>query len=123
MADRATLHVRRYREFLRAVNHAGRETRAAVRRELRAVAEPVRRDAAARFQKYDKRSAAHFRIAVTQRGVFVEQGLRKVTGLRPDYGALQMRKALLPSLRDNELTLESRMEHAIDLIADVFDQG
>lgn len=123
MADGASLRVNGYREFLRAVNRAGRETRGTVRRELKTVAEPVRGDAARRLEKYDKRSAAHLRVSVTQRGVFVQQSLRKTTGLRPDYGSLQMRKALLPALRDNEAALELRMSHAIDLIADQFDQG
>jgi hypothetical protein len=29
--------------------------------------------------------------------VFIGQRLRKTTGLRPDYGDLQMRKALIPA--------------------------
>jgi limonene-1,2-epoxide hydrolase len=123
VADRATLRVNGFREFVRATNRAGREARSEVRRELRAVAEPVKADAARRFEKYDKRSAAHLRVQVTQRGVFVVQNLRKTTGLRPYYGALQMRKALLPALHANESALTLRMSHAIDVIADHFDQG
>lgn len=123
MPEGATLRVRGYREFIRATNQAGPAARRAVREALREAAGPVREDAARRFAKYDERSAAHFRVGVTQRGVFVEQGLRKTTGLRPDYGALQMRKALLPALVSREAETERAVEHAIDRIADHFDQG
>ncbi len=97
---------------------ARREVRAA----LREAADPVRQDATRRFSVIDERSAAAYRVVVRQRGVAVESRLRKTTGKHPEYGALQMRKALLPALDDNERQIEHRVEHAIDRIADTFER-
>lgn len=118
-----TLRVRGYREFVRATNRAGLDARRAVRANFRQVGEPVRADAQRRFAKYSQRSATSFRVAVLVSGIRVEQGLRKTTGKRPDYGALQMRKALLPALQAKAPEVERAMEHAIDQVADHFDHG
>lgn len=116
-----TLRVRGYREFLRAADRAGRETKKVVRDRLRVVGQSVRDEAQQLFGKYDQRSAAGYRVRVRQRGVFVEQSLRKTTGLRPDYGALQMRRALLPALEDREAEVERDMQKALDDVANHFD--
>jgi hypothetical protein len=118
-----TLRVRGYREFLRAANKAGPDTKKEVRSAFREVGEAIRAEAVARFSSVDARSAVGYRVAVRQRGVAVEQRRRKTTGLRPDYGALQMRRALLPALRANEAETERRMERAIDRVADHFERG
>jgi len=126
MADAETVRVMRvkgYREFVRATNRAGLESRRAVRTAFREIGEPVRAEAQRLFEKYDARSAAAFRIGVTQRGVFVEQGIRKTTGTSPDYGALQMRKALVPALRLKHTDVEKAMERALDGVADHFDRN
>jgi len=54
--------------------------------------------------KGTRRTAEGFRTYVRGQGstVQVEQSLRKTTGLRPDWGALQMTEALLPA-RDEKL--------------------
>ena len=123
MAEAETLRVKGYRDFVRATNRAGLEARRAVRTQFRQIGEPVRAEAQRLFEQFDARSAAGFRIGVTQRGVFVEQGLRKTTGKRPDYGALQMRKALLPALQLKQADVEKAMERAIDGVADHFDRN
>lgn len=122
MAQPQTLRVRGYREFLRASDRAGRESKKATRDVLKSVGEIVRVEGARRFTKYDARSAAGYRVRVRQRGVAVEQSLRKTTGKRPDYGALQMRKALLPALVSKEHEVERATERALDTIADHFDR-
>jgi hypothetical protein len=119
---RDVLVVRGYRDFLRAADRAGRESKRAVRDTLRDVGEIVRRDAADRFEKYDARSAAGYKVRVRQRGVAVEQSLRKTTGKRPDYGALQMRKALLPAAISNEKRVELQFSRALDKVADHFEK-
>jgi hypothetical protein len=115
------LVVHGYRQFLAACAHAPREAKKEVRAILREVGEVVKHDAVTRFSAYDTHSAHGYRVAVRSRGVSVEQSLRKTTGARPDYGSLQMKRALLPALKDNTERLEREMEHALNLIADVFE--
>lgn len=120
MADE-TLKVRGFKEFVRACDHAGKETKKQVRGTFRKVGDIVKVEAAARFASYDARSAAGYRTVVRQRGVSVEQSLRKTTGKRPDFGALQMTKALIPALDDKADEVEHAMEAAIDKVADHFE--
>jgi hypothetical protein len=114
------LHVKGLRQFVKACDRAGKESKSVVRAALRSTAVGVRADASTRFAKYHAKSAYGYRVVVRQRGVNVEQSLRKTTGLRPDFGALQMRKALLPALRDNEAELERQVELALDRIVEHF---
>ena len=58
--------------------------------------------------------AAGYKVRVRQSGVAVQQSLRKTTGKRPDYGALQMRRALLPALDANEAETMQKVEAALD---------
>lgn len=117
-----TLRVKGYREFLRASDRAGKETKRFVRETYRKVGDVVKANAASRFQTYDARTAAGFRTVVRQRGVSVEQSLRKTTGRRPDFGALQMRKALVPALEAKEREVEGAFERAVDTVADHFER-
>ena len=55
-------------------------------------------------------------------GVAVGQALRKTTGDRPQFGALQMKKALLPALYAHEQELERDLERALDQISREFDR-
>jgi predicted Zn-dependent protease with MMP-like domain len=117
-----TVRVKGLREFVRACDHAGKETKREVRNTFREVGDIVKVEAAKRFESIDARSAAGFRTVVRQRGVSVEQRLRKTTGLRPDFGTLQMRVALLPALDFEEGNVERKLEHTIDEIADHFER-
>lgn len=68
--------------------------------ELAAVGEIVKKDAVRRFDPYDPVSAHGFETRVRPGAttlVTVGQSLRKVTGARPQWGALQMTAALLPA--------------------------
>jgi hypothetical protein len=115
------LAVRGYKELLRASTRAERSVNREVRGAFRAVGEIVRADAAADFSKYSTRSAAGFKVRVRQRGVFVEQALRKTTGQHPEWGALQMKKALLPARAKDEALIEAEFEKALDKVALIFD--
>ncbi len=64
--------------------------------------ERVRQDAYERFSPISPASAAGFKVRARKRGVVVAQGKRKKTGQRPDFGRLQMERALTPALRSNE---------------------
>jgi hypothetical protein len=108
---------------MQALARSDKASRRAVRDELRQAGEAVRIGASFRFASTDRRTAAGYRIRVRQRGVAVEQSLRKTTGKHPEYGALQMRRALLPSLYANEDRTVREMEEALDRICDRFNAG
>lgn len=114
--------VRGYRELLRACDRSGRETKRAVRGAFRNVGEVVRADAARDFSKFSEKSAAGFKVRVRQRGVSVEQSLRKTTGRRPDWGALQMTKALLPARAADEALIQLQFELALDKVIATFNR-
>lgn len=119
----SAIRVKGYREASRAARRAGSAVNKEVRAAFREVAEPVRAEATSRFSLVDARSAAGYRIAVRQRGIAVEQRLKKTTGKRGDYGSLQMRRALLPALEANKDELDKEMDKAIDKVADIFGRG
>ncbi len=119
----SAIHVKGYRETMRAFQQADKDARKELRAALKEVGEVVRRDAAARFASTSGRTAAGYRTAVRQRGVAVEQRLAKTTGLRPDYGALQMRRALIPARSENLEELDAAMEAALDRVCDHFNRG
>ena len=73
-----------------------------IRGELREAGDIVRDDARPRFAGISAKSAAGFRTVVRQRGVAVEQRHGRTTGKRPDFGALQLRRALVPALDAKE---------------------
>lgn len=106
------------REFIRAADRAGKETKKVVRDRLRKVGEVVREDAQARFDAVAPR--AKFGVSVRQRGVAVEERRRKTTGRRGDFGALQMRRGLVPAGEAKHQEAEAEMEAAAQELADRF---
>jgi hypothetical protein len=92
------VRVRGLRELQRDFRKMGgilpRETKEALRKS----AEPVRAEAQSLFSPISAESAAGYRVAVRARGVAVEQRKGRTTGQHPEFGALQMRRALLPAL-------------------------
>jgi hypothetical protein len=123
MAQGATLRVDGYRQLMQALAKSDKASRKAVRDELRQAGEHVRVDAAGRFLSTDPRTAGGYKTRVRQRGVAVEQSLRRTTGKHPEYGALQMRRALVPALDANEDRTVRELEQAIDRICDRFNGG
>ena len=121
MPQAETLRVIGYREFMRATARADRESKKYIRDAFKEVGESVRADAQRRMTEYDSRSAAGYRVSVRQRGIVVRQSLRKTTGDRPDYGSLQMRKALLPALMTNGDELNRDLELALARVAQHFE--
>lgn len=119
MAAGYTVKVDGLKEFNRDVRKAEKDTRKVVRDRLREVGGVVRVDAANRLQEYDDRSARGLKVRVRAAGIFVEQSLRRTTGLRPDYGALQMTRALIPAVEATEPQMVREMEKAADELADI----
>lgn len=123
MAQGATLKVDGYRQLMQALARSDKKSRKAVRDELRRAGEHVRVDAGGRFASTDARSATGYKTRVRQRGVAVEQSLRRTTGEHPEFGALQMRRALVPALEDNEERTVRELEQALERVCDRFNHG
>ena len=112
-----------YANVIAGLKEADTATRREVRAELRHAGDKVREGAAQRFNTYDQRSAQGYRVRVRQRGVAVEQSIRRTTGQHPQFGTLQMVKALVPSLDANEDSIYEDFEKAIDKSALIFNGG
>jgi hypothetical protein len=123
MAQGATLRVEGYRQLMQAFARADKEQRRYVRSTLKDVGEIVRRDAVRFFSPVNAHSAGGYRTRVRQRGVAVEQSLRKTTGAHPEWGSYQMRHALLPALMSNEDDTARAMDQAMDKVCDHFNGG
>lgn len=103
MAAAGQVKVKGLRQLNRAFKEYNNDLKRELERELRAAGDIVAQDARSRFMGIDARSAMGYKSRVKGFGrVVVEQSRRRTTGLRPDYGSLQMRRALLPSVADNE---------------------
>lgn len=114
------VRVKGLREFQRACNKADKQTKTGLRARLRDAGDTVRGEASARFAHVDGKSAAGYRVAVRARGVAVEQRLGRTTGRRPDFGAKQMREALVPALEAKRGQVERNLEDMLDDIIDGF---
>lgn len=115
MAQRSgTLYVKGYREFVRACDRSSKEVKSGLRKSLRAAGQLVRDEARRLLSRYDAESASKIGVSVRQSGVSVEQRHARVTGMRPDFGALQMTHALLPARNEKEPDLERAVEKMLD---------
>jgi hypothetical protein len=123
MPQRETLAVTGYRDLMRGLQQADRESKREVRANLRKIGDVVRKDATSRFAPVSSHSAAGYRTRVRQKGIAVEQSIRKTTGRHPEYGGLQMRKALLPALMSNADDMNRQLEHALDVVCSRFNRG
>lgn len=113
---RATVRVRGLKEFQRALAKTSPgDLRKGLNREIRQAGQVVADDARARFSGISPRSAAGFRPRTKGYGrAVVEQRLRRTTGKRGDYGALQMRRALLPALGAKRNEVLRNLEEMLD---------
>lgn len=121
MPQGATLRLDGYREFMVACAQAEPHLRRRAREVFRTVGHSVQRGAASRIAPRNARTAAGYKTVVRQRGIAVEQSLRKTTGGHPEWGGIQMRQALMPALEANEAELLRDLERAIDRVADQFE--
>ena len=105
------------RELLRKTDQADKETRRRVRKQVRESAKPVLTAARAKFAPVDARSAAKYGISVRKAGtVAVEQRLRRSADeamRRPNFGAMQMRRALVPALEENTAEVVSDLNRVL----------
>jgi hypothetical protein len=124
--------VRGLRELSAAFAHTDREARLGLRRGLREVAEPVRRDAeqlAAQKISHIGVRWPRMRIGVTRNLVYVAPRQRgiKATGdrrlARPNLAGLLMDQAMQPALDRNSPEIEHRVDRLFDHLADDFNRG
>src|SRR5215831_10094165 len=108
---------------MKASQLADRSLRKEIRDTFRQAGDSVRSEAAIRFSTTDVKSAIGYRTRVRQRGVIVEQSLRRTTGKHPKYGRLQMRRALLPALAHQEPQTIRKMEQALDHVCDLWERS
>lgn len=83
---------------------------------LKSAAEPVAREARSLVSQWQGAKVSTIGPRVVARGVFVTQRARTVTGLRGDFGALQMTRALIPALEHNVNEVERGAERALDSV-------
>lgn len=112
------VRTRGWRELQRALQRVNREAAKTAREGAKRAAEPVVQSARAKEGKWAGSKPSSIGPRVTVRGVFVTQRARKVTGRRPDFGALQMEEAFIPALEENEREVERHLEKAFDHLLD-----
>lgn len=118
-----TVRVKGLRDLQRDFRRLSKDLSKEVRDGLREAADPVRQEATRRFTAditdafSSVESAVGYRVVVRQRGVAVEQSKRRTTGLRPDFGRLQMRKALEPALDSKQDQVVKGVEKVLDKLA------
>lgn len=104
-----------YRETLKALDDVDRK---AAKLKMTHVADPVVRDAKRLIGRYRGAKVNLIKPKATARAVVVQQGARKKTGKRPDYGFLQQRR-LEEALEQNEREVIRNVAKAVvELIAD-----
>jgi hypothetical protein len=108
----ATVRVHGLKDLQSALKKADGDLDKTVKDALREVGDIVKDDATGRGSRYA--GIGKYRTVVRARGVAVEQSKGKVTGLRGDFGALQMNTVLGPALDENADEVEKGAERAID---------
>lgn len=110
-----TVRIKGLRELNRALKNYDKDLNKDLERELLAAATLVKEDAYQRFVGVDLKSAGGFRPRIRGFGrVVVEQRYRKTTGQHPNFGSLQMRRALLPALSAQEEPVMKAVEGMLD---------
>lgn len=88
-----------------------------LRAALTRAAEPVAREARDLISEFPGAKTSTIGPRVVMNGVYVTQRARKVTGARPDFGALQMVEGMIPALEHNEENIMQGAEGAIEALA------
>lgn len=111
-----TIRVRGYRETARALQRVNKGAKTALYAGLRDAATPIAEDARARLSGYAGIKTSSIRPRVGLRGVYITQGAKKTSGLRPDFGSLQMRVGLLPAAYGRQDDIVTKVEEAFILL-------
>src|SRR5262245_5952414 len=117
------VYVDGYKQMVKASALADRALKKEMRDTFRKVGEPVAADAAMLIGRKDPRSAAKVKIRVRQRGVIVEQSLRRTTGNHPEWGRWQMRHAFLPAQTNHAADSYRALEQALNHVCDLWERS
>ena len=110
-----TVRIKGLRELNSALHRFNRDVGKELDRELLAIGMLIAENARNRFGVYDQKSAMGFRPRMRGFGrLVVEQRYRKKTGQHPEFGSLQMQKALLPARREEEPALIAGLEGMLE---------
>lgn len=118
-----TIRLHGIKELHRDLRKYDRELALELNRRLKDAAELVRQAASERFQPISSATAAGFRPRARSGSAFVAQSKRRTTGLRPDFGSLQMRVALVPALESKSGEVERAVEQLLDELGGGFNSG
>lgn len=108
-----TVRVTGLRETIRSLEIVNRKAAKVVKDEIKQAVEPVAASARGRISRYRGASTSTIVPRVSPRGAFVTQRARTVTGLRGDFGSLQMREGLLPALAEHEGEIVEQVDDAL----------
>ncbi len=113
----ATIHVHGVREVNRAFRQIDRQLAKEFGGDLKDAAAPVVSSAKGKVTRYQGAKVSTIRARRAGARVYVEQSAKKVTGLRFDFGALQMRTVLIPALDENANQVFDAVEHVLNKYA------
>jgi hypothetical protein len=110
----ATVRIKGLTELNRALALVNSRAAKTVRDELGRSAEPVAATARSKLSRYAGASVGTIGPRTFMGGVAVTQRAGKVSGLRPDFGSLQMREVLIPALEEHGDEIVRDVEFALD---------
>lgn len=110
----ATVKVEGVREVNAAFRKVDKDLAKQFGNDLKKAAEPVASTARQKVTRYRGAKVTTIRTRRSGPRVFVEQGARKVTGKRPDFGALQMRTVLIPALEERTDEVFDQVEQVLN---------
>lgn len=116
MAD-FTVRVRGLRETQRALKQLDGSVRKDFRNELKKAAEPVVPAVRSRLARF-RGVSMNVSPRVLGAKVVVRQNAKKVTGLRGDFGAVQMRAAFIPAVEEKAGRVAHEVDNAIGRFID-----
>lgn len=107
----ASVKVHGLKELQRALKRYGAEATREIDEALKDAGEDIRQRATMKMSMIDLGSALGFKAKTKGFGrVVVEQSKRKRTGLHPEFGALQMRRALIPARTEGFDTVVEKID-------------
>jgi hypothetical protein len=122
MAEGYTIKVEGLRELIARGDTAVDKTkRKLVREGLRDAVKPAQHEATRLFTRYNAKVAGKYRTVVRKTGeVAIEQSVGRKTGKRPDFGRLQIKRALLPGFQTTYPVIVKNVQEQVDKIGQEF---
>lgn len=109
-----TVRVQGIREVSAAFRQVDRALMRQFGDDLKKAAEPVAELARGKVTRYRGAKVSSIRAKRSGSNVYVEQGAKKVTGRRGDFGSLQMRTVLIPALDEKSGEVFQAVTRALD---------